>query len=918
MREISAMRERTCRVLFLLPLCLALLACPNPVSESILLKVHDFTAPVITIDSPAQGSSYAATVVVSGKVADTAAPGVTGRVKSLSFELVPATLQGASIPVQGDGSFSFQFETAGFSGQMVVKLTARDWNDNPGAASVTLFDAGAIPSFAATAANRSIILTWEDVPLAAGYSVYYTSNGTIPSEVYGTRISSVTSGFSVPAVVNGRMYTFLLRAHSTSGADNWSGITRCIPLSELDLAPKVKGAYGRILVEWPRVMATDEYELWRSTEREGIFSNISGTLRGTKFEDTFVDPGRPYFYRVSPSLPGSRLSAVNSGECLLLSPVRNRTIADVPLDAWVTAIAIQGSYAYLVTAGRLSICDVTNPEAPVLIGSCWTVGYAYSVCVVNNHAYISAGVDGVVIVDVSNKSSPHYTGQYVVTSQQVWDVATDGTYVYAVEFGPTPAAWGFRILNVSSNPENPTSVSFTRTNPTTAHNAMGITVSGSYAYLACGGSGAETQTEGLQVFNVSNPAAPALTGSCAVRGDPWRVAVSGSYACIAAGPAGVRVADISNPSNPVVCTSYVTPEEARAVSVSGSTVCVAVRFSGLHVVDISDPHGVGARHVQTIATTSCTEGVVCAGSRAFVADGRGGLKVCDLAAYHQVHEVGSYMHASRIYGVVTDERYAYLLGSSGLDIVDRSLPSNPTLVSSVTVTDARGIARSGDYLFIASPTGLLSVDVSSPKSPQPVGSLSSAWDAWSMVTWGASALVACRGEGVRIVDISDPAHPVAVSSVGSHSASYDIDASGGYAYIGDGSSMQVVDLADPAQPIVVGTSSSSCNAIAVSGEYAFSGPFFAARSIADPRSPGLLTGSSSTGGYAWDLVASLPLVFACDTVAGFVVYDVTQPLFAVPFDTLALSSTYNFLTVTGRYAFIAQENGRLTIIDLLE
>ena len=116
-----------------------LLTCLNPMNEDMLLHVKDVVQPGITISSPADGSSYAATVIVTGTVADfSTASGDGGRVAALSYEIVPATIPGGDVPFSADGSFTFQFPTAGFSGPMVVRITARDWNGNQAQASISL------------------------------------------------------------------------------------------------------------------------------------------------------------------------------------------------------------------------------------------------------------------------------------------------------------------------------------------------------------------------------------------------------------------------------------------------------------------------------------------------------------------------------------------------------------------------------------------------------------------------------------------------------------------------------------------------------------------------------------------------------------------------------------------------------------
>lgn len=100
-------------------------------------------------------------------------------------------------------------------------------------------------------------------------------------------------------------------------------------------------------------------------------------------------------------------------------------------------------------------------------------------------------------------------------------VAVRDDYAYVGE-GPRLV-----VLNVS-NPAHPTVVGKTAPLPQIVR---GVTVVGSYAYVAAGYSG-------LWVFNISNPANPTAVGSYDTAGYAYNVFVAGDYAYVADGSAG--------------------------------------------------------------------------------------------------------------------------------------------------------------------------------------------------------------------------------------------------------------------------------------------------------------------------------------------------------------------------------------------
>jgi hypothetical protein len=79
-----------------------------------------------------------------------------------------------------------------------------------------------------------------------------------------------------------------------------------------------------------------------------------------------------------------------------------------------------------------------------------------------------------------------------------------------------------------------------------------VAVSGHYAYVADGGAG-------LQVIDVSDPANPRRVGGYDTPGYAGGVAVSGHYAYVADGDAGLQVIDVSDPANPRRVGGYDTP-----------------------------------------------------------------------------------------------------------------------------------------------------------------------------------------------------------------------------------------------------------------------------------------------------------------------------------------------------------------------
>ena len=161
--------------------------CKNPMTPELFNQSVDKTGPKITLTAPSNGDVYGGLTTISGTVTDLSGE-AAGRVTSLTVEVVGLTSP-ITIDVGEDGSFSYVLSTqgTGFDRDIILKLAAVDWNGNTGEISAALVKgAGAIPSFSAAAGNGEVALSWDPVPGATGYAVYYVRSISLPDRSYPT------------------------------------------------------------------------------------------------------------------------------------------------------------------------------------------------------------------------------------------------------------------------------------------------------------------------------------------------------------------------------------------------------------------------------------------------------------------------------------------------------------------------------------------------------------------------------------------------------------------------------------------------------------------------------------------------------------------------------------------------------------
>ena len=112
-----------------------------------------------------------------------------------------------------------------------------------------------------------------------------------------------------------------------------------------------------------------------------------------------------------------------------------------------------------------------------------------------------------------------------------------------------------------------------------------VALSGTFASVAAGGVG-------LRLVDVSDPAAPVEVGSSPVAGTASGLAASGHLVFVADNGTGggLRIIDASDPAAPVEVGFAPTPDgQSLDVALTGHLAVVAARYAGLRIIDVSDP-----------------------------------------------------------------------------------------------------------------------------------------------------------------------------------------------------------------------------------------------------------------------------------------------------------------------------------------
>ncbi len=293
---------------------------------------------------------------------------------------------------------------------------------------------------------------------------------------------------------------------------------------------------------------------------------------------------------------------------------------------------------------------------------------------------------------------------------------------------------------------------------------------------------------------------PQLVGSYATLGSANGITVSGSYAYVAAGTSGgLQIIDVSNIANPTFVGWYDTPSQAYGVALSGDYAYVVDYSSGLQIIDVSNkanPTRVGSYNTPGYAYG----GIAVSGNYAYVADWNvGGLQIIDVSNKANPTLAGWYNTPGYANGVAVSGNYAYVADGTGggLQIIDVSNKANPTLAGWYnTPGGAEEVVLSGTYAYVADRnSGLQIIDVSNVTNPTYVGGYDTPDRAEDIVVSGTYAYVVDGSSGLQIIDVSNVANPIYLGSYSTIGFARGVDVSGTYAYVTDsGSGLQIIDV----------------------------------------------------------------------------------------------------------------------------
>ena len=523
--------------------------------------------------------------------------------------------------------------------------------------------------------------------------------------------------------------------------------------------------------------------------------------------------------------------------------------------------------------------------------------------------YVASRSDGLWIIDVSDEQNPAVIGGYlpVLVDDYGNEIETEVNGVF-IDNG---IAWlasginGVQIVNVSevANPDKIASINL--------HGAYGVWsyavdayISGEYLYVA-------DLVNGVHIYKISDPNQPVLKKIIALP-NVRDIVVSENYLYTALEGNGLEIINIENPEDPKEGSLYKTDGRERSVVIDGNTAYVGYNTMGVHMLDISDRknplHDSTWEYTRTGAKSMALDQLDKA---LYITDDEVGLQKIDISNPDAMTRLQAFDTPADATAIALSSDYAYVLdntvgndpGKEGLRILSITEVLDTAMqfrLSGFVATpgNASDIFISDEYAYVVDGTaGLQIIDVSDKTNPTISGSVDTPGEASGIFKNGKYAYVADGNQGLAVIDIGIPEFPNIVKQVPTNGDSRDVVVSGKYAYVADGTNgLTRFDITVPGDPQRIDSWETPGTAVGItlSGNYAYVADGergIVIFNLENPDTPPEITGTFDTTGYAAKVTVSGIYAYVADGANGVTTLDISDPSLPVRIDEWSYNTT---------------------------
>ena len=331
----------------------------------------------------------------------------------------------------------------------------------------------------------------------------------------------------------------------------------------------------------------------------------------------------------------------------------------------------------------INIIDYSDPGNMIQANFVFTGGEATEALIYDDLLYVTIGIAGLEIYDVSDPVNPDY--------QFLWNTVggkSTGIYLYPDGNTLVIADWdnGFHLLDLTF-PWIPTWVATVQDSDYIAIDVTGESEYSIGSYASQGLVSFDADGDSLGFLNTGNYS--------------YIICANNGYTYVCRGDSGLKIVDTSDPQNMLETGNIFEYSRPRIIAKLDNYLYVTAKGGGLYVIDVSDPNY--PEVLNNITTTGWTYYMAFTTDEQnmFVSDYYNGIDSYDISDKANPILIGNIATVpdTGAHSLIFRDGYLYAsVYNSGLNIFDASDPSSLTLEysSEDTISGIREIAISED------------------------------------------------------------------------------------------------------------------------------------------------------------------------------------------------------------------------------
>lgn len=474
------------------------------------------------------------------------------------------------------------------------------------------------------------------------------------------------------------------------------------------------------------------------------------------------------------------------------------------------AFAVQGDYMYLSIVGEgfreyfLAIFDISDVNNPVEIGRSLIESSLYGIEAFGDYVYTASYQGFFSVYDVSNPEEP----------EEIRTIEVE-CIDFNLDISDGYASVDDKLIDIS----NPAECFLAGRLEGLDRTIWGINAEPDYVFVV-------DDDRNLKLFDVSNLEEPSLTSTHSQNGTVSKVSLSGNNAFIANGIDGLRVVDVSDPESVFEIASYQSDFLIKNITLNGNLAYLSLlqdgnNRPGMEILDIStpdEPAPVGSFesiYVYDIVFSGDYAYLISpyiSGVYTIETSDPSDISIIDTTRISQLDPDG-YLRSLRSQSAEVRENLLYITGSEMDDwdmeygafiIYNIEDPTEPTYFNHyLTGQFLTHFSLGDEYAYVAyleginidgaREVGVMVINLADPENLELVSRYQVPNEIQDMKTLDNILFIADGFGGLRVIDISDPAH---LHELGFHDTpglAMGVDIRDQYAYVEDYTNFSVYD-----------------------------------------------------------------------------------------------------------------------------